>query len=61
MAPSWDPTGLFFIKLHFLMLTAYVSYNFLAVVDHRLRVYGVSGLRVIDGSIMPTIVSGNPK
>jgi choline dehydrogenase len=30
-----------------------------AVVDQRLRVYGLQGLRVIDASIMPTITSGN--
>ncbi|XP_015786601.2 glucose dehydrogenase [FAD, quinone]-like [Tetranychus urticae] len=30
-----------------------------SVVDPSLRVLGVSGLRVADGSIMPTIVSGN--
>ena len=30
-----------------------------AVVDARLRVHGITGLRVADASIMPTIVSGN--
>ena len=31
----------------------------LAVVDDRLRVHGVDGLRVVDASIMPRITSGN--
>ena len=31
----------------------------MAVVDARLRVHGIKGLRVADASIMPTIVSGN--
>ena len=30
-----------------------------AVVDDELRVHGVSGLRVVDASIMPTMTSGN--
>ena len=30
-----------------------------AVVDHRLRVHGLAGLRVIDASIFPTVTSGN--
>ena len=33
--------------------------DFGAVVDARLRVHGMAGLRVVDASIMPTITSGN--
>jgi choline dehydrogenase len=31
----------------------------MAVVDARLRVHGIKGLRVVDASVMPTITSGN--
>ncbi|MFI4989184.1 MAG: GMC oxidoreductase, partial [Alphaproteobacteria bacterium] len=30
-----------------------------AVVDHRLKVHGIDGLRVIDASVFPAITSGN--
>jgi choline dehydrogenase len=36
-----------------------VSTDPMAVVDSRLRVYGVAGLRIADASVMPSITSGN--
>lgn len=39
--------------------TAKMGRDDLSVVDATLRVYGVSGLRVADGSIMPRVTTGN--
>jgi choline dehydrogenase len=39
--------------------TAKMGTDPMAVVDARLRVYGIHGLRVVDGAIMPTLISGN--
>lgn len=33
----------------------------MAVLDEKLRVRGVSGLRVADASVMPTLIGGHPQ
>ena len=45
---------------HILVLIAqYSRQDRDAVVDSKLRVRGIDNLRVIDGSLMPTVISGN--
>lgn len=39
--------------------TAKMGRDAMSVVDARLRVYGVEGLRIADGSIMPRVATGN--
>jgi len=39
--------------------TTKMGQDAMAVVDDRLRVHGIGGLRVADASIMPTMISGN--
>ncbi|MEY9104473.1 choline dehydrogenase [Bradyrhizobium yuanmingense] len=44
---------------HHFVGTCKMGRDNMAVVDERLRVHGLAGLRVIDASIMPTVPSGN--
>ena len=39
--------------------TCKMGHDDMAVVDDQLRVHGIEGLRVVDASIMPKIVTGN--
>lgn len=40
--------------------TCRMGHDDMAVVDDQLRVHGIAGLRVVDGSVMPRITTGDP-
>ena len=44
---------------HHMVGTCRMGHDPMAVVDDRLRVHGIAGLRVADASVMPTVPSGN--
>lgn len=44
---------------HHMVGTCRMGHDPMAVVDDRLRVHGIDGLRVADASILPTVPSGN--
>jgi choline dehydrogenase len=46
-------------NLHHPVGTCRMGEDPMAVVDSRLRVHGLHGLRVIDASVMPTVTTGN--
>lgn len=48
-----------FLPINTFIITYFLFLSAMAVVDHELLVYGVRKLRVVDCSIMPTLVSGN--
>jgi choline dehydrogenase len=39
--------------------TAKMGHDAMSVVDHRLKVYGIDGLRIADGSVLPRVTTGN--
>jgi choline dehydrogenase len=49
------------MSMHHPTCTAKMGQDDLSVVDTQLRVYGVKKLRIADGSIMPTITTGNTR
>ena len=65
-APSWttDEALIDFMhrggmNLHHPVGTCRMGEDPMAVVDLRLRVRGIAGLRVVDASVMPTVTTGN--
>ncbi|KAK0716111.1 hypothetical protein B0H67DRAFT_601463 [Lasiosphaeris hirsuta] len=57
---AWLPSGVTPSDWHAAGTAAMMPLELGGVVDQTLRVYGVKGLRVIDGSVIPSLPGGNP-
>ena len=59
MPTSWRRCAIMFRRDYHPCGTCRMGHDRMAVVDGEMRVHGIEGLRVVDASVMPAIISAN--